>query len=367
MRKKYNYNLIPRGFKPVRTHMVFDIKYDGRFKCRLVADGNMTDVPVDSVYSGVVSLRGFRMCLFVAELNGLQSYATDITSAYLESYTTERLYVKAGNEFGDLAGHHLIVSKALYGLRSSGLRFNELLGRCLTKLGFKRSKCEDDIWIREADEHYDLVATYVDDLLIVGKDVMKLLSQLQAEPFNFKLKGTAKIENTVHLGCGFTRDSDGQLCMNPDQYIKRMEDSYNQRFPGEKLNRKISSPLEPGDHPELDTSEFLDQDGTEIYQSLIGAFQWAITIGRWDIQTAVMTMSSFRAQPRVGHLLRVKRIYNYIINRRHYLIRFNVKEPNYNDVPENRSDWSNTPYGNEKEDLPTDVPKPKGNGVVLSH
>ena len=93
-----------------------------------------------------------------------------------------------------------------------------------------------------------------------------------------------------------------------------MEASYKQRFPEEKLNRKVSSPLEPGDHPELDTSEFLDQDDTEIYQSLIGAFQWAITIGRWDIQTAVMTMSSFRAQPRAGHLLRVKRIYNYIIN-----------------------------------------------------
>jgi hypothetical protein len=32
---------------------------------------------------------------------------------------------------------------------------------------------------------------------------------------------------------------------------------------------KVTSPLEKGDHPELDTSELLDQEGIERYQSLI--------------------------------------------------------------------------------------------------
>ena len=91
--------------------------------------------------------------------------------------------------------------------------------KCLTKLGFERSKCEDDIWIRDAGDHYELVATYVDDLLICSKDPMKLLSDLQGEPFNFKLKGTEKIKDTVHLGTSFSRDDDGILCMNPGKYI----------------------------------------------------------------------------------------------------------------------------------------------------
>ena len=80
-----------------------------------------------------------------------------------------------------------------------------------------------------------------------------------------------------------------------------------------------------------------------------------------------MTMSSFRAQPRVGHLLGVKQIYNYIINCRHYLLRFNVNKPNYNDVPENCFDWSNTLYNHDKEELPSDAPEPKGKRVILSH
>jgi Reverse transcriptase (RNA-dependent DNA polymerase) len=51
----------------------------------LVADGRLTNIPIDSVYSGVVSLRGFRLILFLAELNNLQLWATDIENAYLEA------------------------------------------------------------------------------------------------------------------------------------------------------------------------------------------------------------------------------------------------------------------------------------------
>ena len=87
------------------------------------------------------------MVLFLAKLNGLPSYATDIGNAYLEAKTTEALWLIAPPEFGPQACHLLIVNKALYGLRSSGQRFNELLGKRLTKLGFERSQCEANIWI----------------------------------------------------------------------------------------------------------------------------------------------------------------------------------------------------------------------------
>ena len=142
---KYHKSKIPRGFKEIRCHLVYDVKHDGRHKARLVAGGHLTDAPVDSVYSGVVSLRGFRMCLFLAELNNLDSYTTDIGNAYIQSYTREKIVVRAGKEFGDQADHLLIVSKSLYGLISTGIRWNKTLRRWLSDLSFKRSKCESDI------------------------------------------------------------------------------------------------------------------------------------------------------------------------------------------------------------------------------
>jgi hypothetical protein len=46
------------GYKKICTHLVYDCKHDGRHKARMVADGHLTDIPLESVYSGVVSLRG---------------------------------------------------------------------------------------------------------------------------------------------------------------------------------------------------------------------------------------------------------------------------------------------------------------------
>jgi hypothetical protein len=63
-------------------------------------------------------------------------------------------------------------------------------------------------------------------------------------------------------------------------------------------------PLEQGDHPEIDTSKELDVVGIKRYQTMIGCRQWAVSLGRFDIQTATMTMSRFCFAPRKGHLER---------------------------------------------------------------
>ena len=65
------------------VHMIYDIKHDETHYARFVSDGHSTDIPSDSVYSGVVSLCELRMLLFLAELNGLKIWGTDISSAYL--------------------------------------------------------------------------------------------------------------------------------------------------------------------------------------------------------------------------------------------------------------------------------------------
>jgi hypothetical protein len=93
------------GFKKIRVHLVYAVKHDGRHKARLVADGHLTEIPVDSVYSGVVSLRGLRLILFPSELNDMETWATDIGNAYLEAVTDEKVYIIGGPEFGHLQGH----------------------------------------------------------------------------------------------------------------------------------------------------------------------------------------------------------------------------------------------------------------------
>jgi len=69
----------------------------------------LTDTPLESVYSGVVSLRSLCLVIFIAELNGLQTQAADVGNAYREATTKKKLFIVAGLEFGDLQGHIMVI------------------------------------------------------------------------------------------------------------------------------------------------------------------------------------------------------------------------------------------------------------------
>ena len=170
-------------------------------------------------------------------------------------------------------------------------------------MGFFLSKAETDIWMRERGDHYKYITVYVDDLLIASKDPASIIEALEKK-YNFKLKGTGEVK--FHLECDFFRDEDNNLFYQPRKYIKKCLDTY-QRIFGE-LPKKANSPLPKGDHPELDTTALLDVEQCPIYQSLIGSLQWAIQIGRFDVATATITLSSRFSEQRLDKVtLKVSR------------------------------------------------------------
>ena len=349
----------PKGYKRIRCHTIYDIKHDGRHKARIVAGGHLTDPNTESVYSGVVSLRGIRLIVFLAELNKLSLWGADVGNAYLEAKTKEKVYIVAGPEFGPLEGHTLLIDKALYGLRSSGLCWHQRFSDVLRQLGFKPSRAESDIWMRESNDLYEYIAVYVDDLLIAARDPKEIVQKLE-KVHRFKLKGVGPL--TYHLGCDYFRDTDGTLCCGPKKYIAKIIDQYEKMF-GTKP-REYTSPLEKGDHPEVDISDELDEEGIKKYQTMIGCLQWAISIGRFDIQTATMTMSRFRTAPRQGHLDRLKRMYGYLKKFSSAAIRIRTEEPSLDNLPEQAFDWCYSVYGTVEELVPSDAPKPLGRTVT---
>ena len=64
----------------------------------------------------------------------MKLWATDIGNAYLEATTREKQYIVAGPEFEELQGHILVIHKALYGLKSSGLRWSQRIHNIMLEL-----------------------------------------------------------------------------------------------------------------------------------------------------------------------------------------------------------------------------------------
>jgi Reverse transcriptase (RNA-dependent DNA polymerase) len=203
--------------------MVYDVKHDGRHKSRLVAGGHLTDPGSDSVYSGVVSLRGIRLVMFLSELNGFELWGADVGNAYLEAQTKEKVYITGGPEFGDLEGHTLVIYKALYGLRTSGLCWHQRFSDVLRSMGFKPCKAENDIWMREKHGLHEYIAVYVDDILIAASDPKEIATALESQ-HHFKSKGVGPLE--YHLGSDYFRDNDGTLCFGPRKNINKMIEQF---------------------------------------------------------------------------------------------------------------------------------------------
>ena len=170
------------------------------------------------------------------------------------------VHIIAGAEFGELESHTLVIIKALYGLQTSRLRWHERFADCLHDMGFTPSKAEPDIWMRPSGDAYEYIGVYVDDLAIIARNPGEIADTLQTK-YKFKLKGTGPI--TFHLGMDFIRDSDGVLCIATRKYVEKMISTYEYHF-GSKPSQRFSSPLEGGDHPEIDSSAFLDAMETQL-------------------------------------------------------------------------------------------------------
>ena len=165
-------------------------------------------------------------------------YAADIGNAYLEAKTKAKLYFVAGSEFGELAGHTLVINKALYGLNSSGLRYHERFADTLRDMVYVPSKI-NDVWMKQNGDVWEYIAVYVHDLAIVAKDASAVIKTLR-EKYGYKIKGDGPMDN--HLGATISRDKDGTLIYSATHYIEKILDSYNRQY-GE-LPKNQNAPLE---------------------------------------------------------------------------------------------------------------------------
>jgi hypothetical protein len=156
--------------------------------------------------------------------------------------------------------------------------------------------------------------------------------------------------------------ADGILWWGAKRYIGRLLETYERVMKEKAKTRMIPMPEKA--QPELDDSSELDENGRAKYQSLIGCLRWVVTLGRFDIACAVMTMLRFHIAPRQGHLEMLGHIFGYLRKYPNGAIRFHVGIPPHETrfTPSSAS-WERSVYGEPFEEIPENAPPDKGKPV----
>jgi len=119
-------------------------------KARLVAGSHTTETPASLTYSSVVSRESVQVAILLAALNDLDLFAADVGNAYLNAPCWEKIWCKAGKEFGSDKGCIMIIVHALYGLKTSGAAWRAAFAEKLAEMGYKSTKADPDVWIQQA-------------------------------------------------------------------------------------------------------------------------------------------------------------------------------------------------------------------------
>ncbi len=256
----------PGDYQYAPLRIVFDVKSDLCRKARLVVGGHVVDADHVPTYASVVHGLSTQLMHVIANKNKLDMLVGDVGNAFVNAYTNEKVYSRAGPEFGDREGSIVIIKKALYGLKSSAECWHSMFSDSLRKLGFSPTRFDRDVWIRDAGDHYEYIFTHVDDFTIVSKDPWIHMRKLQ-ETYTIKDPAPPK----YYLGNDFEMLDCGKCLISCSTYLRealrRIEKNYG-------TLKTYRSPMEAEDHPEDDESPLLDSDGLREYQVLLGTAQW---------------------------------------------------------------------------------------------
>ena len=367
---------VPPGYQYMDCHIVFDVKFDGfKFKSRMVAGGHMIDTPSFLTYASVVSRETVRIALLIAALHDLEVKAADVQNAYLTAPTTEKVWTKCGPEFGPDAGKRALITRALYGLKGSGASYRNHISNCMRHLGYESCKADPDLWMKpktrpsDGFEYYSYVLIYVDDILAISHDALNDLNKID---YYFKMKEESIGDPDIYLGSKIRKlvlpNSVETWMMSPTKYVseavKNVERYLDKEY-GSKLPKRVSGPLPTDYRPEVDVTPVLEGEELSYYHSQIGILRWIVELGRIDIVTEVSCLASCLAMPRKGHLEAVFHMFAYLKKRPNGVI---VLDPTYPDIDlsefNDGADWTNF-YGNVKEAIPENRPKPRGKTLVI--
>lgn len=257
----------PIGFQKIDCHMIFDVKMTLERKARYVAGGHQTEPTKDITFASVVSRDSIRIAFLVAALNDLEVLSADISGAYLNANAAEKVYTIAGKEFGaDKEGRIVVITRALYGLQSSGKAWRDHMAATLRDHGYTSCRADLDVWMRPKTkangfQYWSYILVDTDDILVVDHEPQKVMDYLASR---YTLKPGSVKEPDTYLGAqvskfyidGAPDPEKPRWAMSSEAYVKQAVSDVELELSSVDLclPTRVTTPLSQGYQPELEQS-----------------------------------------------------------------------------------------------------------------
>jgi hypothetical protein len=210
--KVWHEDELPDGVKPLTTKWVFKIKRGEhgqiiKFKARLCVRGfeQQKGIDFEEVFSPVMRHNSLRTLLALAAVHDYEVKQMDVATAFLHGELEEDVYIWAPEGTGFAPGTVLKLDKSIYGLKQAPRVFNTSLNRhIVTHMGFKQCKTDPCVYIKDSSSGPIYLAVYVDDLLIVGKELKEVETVKSDLAKEFKMDDRGDVEYI--LGIQVIRD-----------------------------------------------------------------------------------------------------------------------------------------------------------------
>ncbi|CAI7846095.1 unnamed protein product [Closterium sp. NIES-53] len=225
---------LPEGRKAIMSKWVFKIKSDAdgkieRYKSRLVAKGYQHKKKVDfkELFALVVKSMTLRILVVGTAIKGWVVKQMDMTTAFLNCFLEEEIFVAQPEGFDDGNGRFLKLKKALYGLKQAPRQWYLKLQEDLEEIGFTPSTGDHSLFMLGEREQRRFMVVYVDDILIFSPSsdlVKEVMLKLQDK---FKCKALGDVN--FYLGLQIERDVQ-KWCMRVHQrkYLEVLAANFGQ-------------------------------------------------------------------------------------------------------------------------------------------
>src|SRR6266487_4225588 len=228
----HTYDLVklPKGKRALENRWIYRVKHESnsespRYKARLVVKGfrQRRGVDFNEIFSHVVKMSSIRTVLGLAATLDLEVEQMDVKTAFLHGDLEEEIYMKQPDGFQVKGKEDYVcrLRKSLYGLKQAPRKWYKKFESVMSEQGHKKTTSDHCVFVRKfSNDDFIILLLYVDDMLIVGKNISNIdrLKKQLGESFAMKDMGAAK----QILGIRIMRDrKEKKLWMSQEQYIKR--------------------------------------------------------------------------------------------------------------------------------------------------